>query len=61
MQKQLDEYNQGQQLEMRKLQQEIFDLRAEKAALEEGRRLGGIEAPRSRAATNGGGAGTGFL
>ena len=40
IQHRLDEYTNRQQQEMKRLQQEIFNLRAEKKALEEGKQLG---------------------
>ena len=46
VQRQLDEYSQRQRLEMQRLQQEIFNLRAERDALQEGRRLS-VEASHS--------------
>ena len=43
VQRQLEEYGQRQRVEMQRLQQEIFNLRAERDALQEGRRLSGLE------------------
>ena len=40
VQRRLDDYSSRQREEMKRLQQEIFNLRAEKEALEQGRRLG---------------------
>ena len=44
VQRQLEEYGQRQKLEMQRLQQEIFNLRAERDALQEGKRLSGVDA-----------------
>ena len=44
VQRQLEEYGQRQKLEMQRLQQEIFNLRAERDALQEGKRLSGMDA-----------------